>query len=143
MKDESADRPEEEVPCTDGESILHGQVLTELGITALASRLAALGVQTEVRESSLYDGGVYIRVRDASSSYFTLEWVSPEEYLTHGDALTGRELAETAREVSGALGALGLKHRMELYPAPVAGREDAPFAYYHHQWPSGPSTDEE
>ncbi|HEX2093183.1 MAG TPA: hypothetical protein VHG28_12310 [Longimicrobiaceae bacterium] len=112
------------------EAQLFGQLRTELDPSELAAALTAEGVKVELRESSHYAGGTYLRIRIGGGDDCALERVGPEEYLVHDSAGALAALSEGAERLSGALARLGIRHRLEVY-APG----DRLAGYLHHHWP--------
>lgn len=112
------------------DAVMSGTVMTDLPRHALAEALRRAGIPAQVRQSSHYADGEYVRAGGESGVYCSLERASPSEYLVRGDA-EGVEALETyARALSAALAGLGVRHRLELYD-----EEGALAAYVHHQWP--------
>lgn len=109
--------------------LMAGVLMTALPVAALADALVGAGLAAEARESSLMEGGAYVRVGGAPDVHCALERLPSAEYLARGDAESLDALAALARALSAALTGLGIRHQLEVY----AGAELA--AYLHHQWP--------
>jgi hypothetical protein len=113
---------------------LAGQLDTPLGVEELAAALAAYGIRAQVRESSHYLGGRYIRVYEGDA-HFTLECLTGE-YLARADAASAEQVLATAARVSQVLVTLDVVHRFEVY----GGTDGDLVAYLHHRWPEpGPA----
>lgn len=113
---------------TDNSAQMAGELLTDVGLRPLSSRLASAGLRVQIRESSHYQGGEYIRVYEGAD--FTMEHVGLGEYLARGDAGSVEQMLATASRVSQALTGLGIRHRFEVYDS---GNRLA--GYLHHDWP--------
>ena len=108
-----------------------GEVQTGLNPRALAARLRAAGLRAEVRESSHYEGGHYVRIREVGD--FTLERIADGEYLARADADSVEPVLRAASRVSAALTGLGIRHRFEVYDGPSEMVD-----YRHYLWPRSP-----
>jgi hypothetical protein len=113
-------------------SQLAGEIQTDLRMRAFAGQLAKAGVRGEVRESSHYVGGNYVRVYAGAD--FTFERVAAGEYLARGDAESEGQMFEAASRVSKALIDLGIRHRFEVYDA-----QSRLIHYLHYLWPEEPN----
>jgi hypothetical protein len=114
--------------------LMCGTAVTDLPLPATADALRRAGIAAQVRESSHYEGGAYVRVGAAPDVHCSLERLASAEYLVRGDADALDSLTGLARALSAALAVLGIRHRLELYVGDVLA------AYFHHQWP--PPADE-
>jgi hypothetical protein len=111
-------------------SQMAGQIDTALPLEDLTDGLSSNGVRVQVRESSHYEGGRYVRVYEGA--YFTFERIGPTEYLARGDADSVEQMHKAASAVSWALSELDLRHRFEVYDS------GARLVHYlHHHWPEG------
>ncbi|HYW11235.1 MAG TPA: hypothetical protein VE871_04740 [Longimicrobium sp.] len=110
--------------------LMFGGAVTELPLAALADALRRAGIPAEVRESSLFTGGGYIRAGTASGVNCSFEHIEPTEYLVRGDADRLVELESYARALSAALTRAGVRHRLEVY-----GEDESLAVYLHHAWP--------
>ncbi len=90
------------------------------------------GLNVQVRESSHYTGGKYIRVYDSDD--FTLERIAAGEYLVRGFEESLQHLFDVASRVSERLAVLQIRHRLELY----APSNELKY-YLHHNWPQHPA----
>lgn len=118
-------------PLAHSDVLLFGQLETPLPPADLAAALREVGLHTEARESSLYRGGIYVRLHVGDEVDFTLEHHDPTEYLARADADDVASLRSVAGEVSAALARIPIRHRFELY----AGRDEM-VMYLHHGWPA-------
>jgi len=107
-----------------------GHLDTPLPPEELASALKREGIAAEMRESSHYTGGRYLRIHAGGAADLSLERTRGGEYIVRADADEDAALADAARRVSAALGRQGIRHRFELY-GPGEGME-----YLHHDWPA-------
>jgi hypothetical protein len=112
----------------DNDPCLSGQVITPLEITELLAEFQRAGLDAEIRYSSFYEIGCYLRVQDEKSALI-FEKIEPEEYLVHGDADSLKELIALARSVSQMLCQSELRHRFELYDS-----QDQLVDYVHFNW---------
>lgn len=112
--------------------LLSGQLETPLPPADLAAALCGVGLSAEARESSLYWGGIYVRLYVGDEVDFTFEHVEPTEYLARADADYVESLKSVAGEVSAALARLRVRHRFAVYD----GRNTM-VLYLHHDWPEG------
>ncbi|HEU4557160.1 MAG TPA: hypothetical protein VFS20_04895 [Longimicrobium sp.] len=110
--------------------LLSGQLITPLPPAELAAALCGVGMEAEARESSLYWGGIYVRLYVGDEVDFTLEHVEPTEYMARADADHVDSLKSVAGEVSAALARIPIRHRFEVYDA-----RDTMVLYLHHDWP--------
>ncbi len=110
-------------------SSLYGQALTRRPVIDLSSQLAMGGLSAQVRESSHYTGGIYIRVYDGED--FTFERISGDEYLIRGFEPAIDKLLEVAMLVSSRMTTLQIRHSMEIYTL-----EDTLAHYLHYEWPA-------
>jgi hypothetical protein len=110
--------------------LMFGGATTALPPAALADALRRAGIPAEVRESSLFTGGRYIRAGTASGVTCSFEHIEPPEYLVRGDADRLAELGPFARALSAALAKAGVRHRLEVY-----GEDESLALYLHHAWP--------
>lgn len=109
-----------------------GHLLTSLGLSELAGVLAETGGPAEVRESSHYVGGLYVRASSGSENVTcSFERVSDQEYIARGDAVSFAALAQFAAALSRILAGASVKHRLEIYDG-----EDVLRAYLHLDWPA-------
>lgn len=115
------------------EARLFGQVLTDLRPRALADALRGAGLDAQRRESSLFTGGEYVRVHGPGEADAALERTDARHYLVHDAAGELGPMAGLARALSGALAALDLPHRLELYGK---ADENALTACHAHRWPA-------
>ena len=114
----------------DCESLLAGEVVTELGVNRLSARLAAAGLRVEVSDSSHFTGGRYIRIREGIDGvHFTLEHINGS-YLADADADSVEEMHAAALRVSRALTGLGIRHRFDVHDRTARLRHRL-----HHLWP--------
>jgi hypothetical protein len=97
----------------------------------LASALEREGIAAEMRESSHYTGGHYLRIHTGGPTDLSLERSGGGEYIVRADSDEDEALAAAARLVSTALGRQEVRHRFELYGPGEAGME-----YLHHDWPA-------
>lgn len=109
---------------------LAGQLTTPLPPAELAAALLGAGIEAEARESSLYWGGIYVRLYVGDEVDFTFEHIEPTEYLARADADFVESLTSVAGEVSAALARIPIRHRFEVYD----GRSTM-VLYLHHDWP--------
>lgn len=107
-----------------------GHLDTPLPPGDLASALEREGLAAELRESSHYTGGGYVRIRAGGLADLSLERTRGGEYIVRADSDEDEALANAARRVSTALARQGIRHRFELY-GPGEGME-----YLHHEWPA-------
>lgn len=110
--------------------LMFGGAVTDLPMAALADALRRAGIPAEVRESSLFTGGRYVRAVTASDVDCSFERIEPAEYLVRGDADRLGQLEPFARALSAALTEAGVRHRLEVY-----AEDESLAAYLHHQWP--------
>ncbi len=115
-----------------GNGTLAGQALTDLSVAELATCLSEAGLACQVRESSHYAGGTYLRVGRPDADA-TFERVSPNEWLVRGDAESVSALLALAEVLSRPLIGAGIRHRIEVYNG--AGTQ---IAYLHQGWPAAP-----
>jgi hypothetical protein len=107
---------------------LAGQIISGLSFRRLADLLRAGDLSAEVRDSSHYEGGRYIRVTDDGD--FTLEKIEADEYLARAEMDTAEQLLKTASRTSDVLTSQRIKHRFELYD-----EKATLVCYRHYQWP--------
>lgn len=110
--------------------LMFGGAMTDLPPAALAGAMRRGGIPATVRESSLFEGGTYIRAATPPGVDCSFEHIEPTEYLIRGDADGLDALDPFARTLSAALTQAGVRHRLEVY-----GEDESLAAYHHHQWP--------
>ncbi len=110
--------------------LMFGGAMTDLPPAALADALRRGGTPAEVRESSLFTGGWYVRIVTASGVDCSFERIEPTEYLVRGDADRLVQLEPFARALSAALAKAGVRHRLEVY-----AEDESLAAYLDHAWP--------
>ena len=110
--------------------LLFGPLETPLAPDDPAAALCGVGIAAEARESSLYTGGIYVRLYVDDEVDFTLERIEAARYLARADADPGDACPSEARKVSAALARLAIRHSFELYED--RGRM---IPYLHHNWP--------
>ena len=115
------------------EARLCGEVRTNLPPRALADALRSRGLEVQRRESSLFEGGEYVRIYASANADAALERTASDEYLVQDAGGDPVEMAALARALTGALAALDLPHRLELY---AEADENALTAYHAHRWPA-------
>lgn len=106
----------------------YDQAETALGLDDLAAAFVDEGIAAEVRESSHFAGGRYLRMCASDGAEVTLERTG-REMIVRADG-DGAALANAARLVSATMGRLGIRHRFELY-----GDENEMLIHLHHSWP--------
>ena len=109
-------------------SEMAGQIDSILGVDQLAAGLTENAVRVEVRESSFYEGGFYIRVYESAVD-FKLERVTGE-YLARADADSLEQMHHAASRVSWALAAMEIRHAFEIFD-----EHTQLICYLHYQWP--------
>ena len=114
----------------DREPHTSGQVFAPQNEAGLAAILSVSFHRTQVRESSHYTTGRYVRVDFPSEVEFFFERISDEEYLICGEGEDSQLLSQAAEEIAKCFGPHGLRCRFETY----AG-DDTLVAYAHHDWP--------
>ena len=107
-----------------------GQVFVPKNEASLAAILNETFAQTQVRESSHYSTGKYVRIDFPSDVEFFFERISDDEYLIRGEGEDSQSLGNAADEIANRLGQLGLRCRFETYDS-----DDSLVAYSHHDWP--------
>ena len=110
--------------------LLFGQIETPLPPAELAAALCGVGLSAEARESSLYWGGIYVRLYVDDEVDFTLERIEAARYLARADADPGDACPSEARKVSAALARLAIRHSFEIYD-----HHHQLLLYLHHAWP--------
>jgi len=108
--------------------LLCGQIETDFSRAQLLRGLIRHGVLPEMRESSHYEEGKYIRIH--LDSYMAIERIEDKEFLIRGDAHEPTGLIRDAESLSSALANIRLRHRMEIY-----NREKNLVGYCHWSWP--------
>jgi hypothetical protein len=107
-----------------------GQVFAPQDVEGLAVILSVSFLRTQVRESSHYTNGRYVRIDFPSQVEFFFERISEEEYLIRGEGVDSQLLRHAAEEIANCFGAHGLRCRFETY-----AEDDSLVAYAHHDWP--------
>lgn len=107
---------------------LAGEIVADMSLNRLAAILQAGNLPANVRESSHYVGGRYIRInRDTD---FSFEEIAQGEFLARADADDGQQLFRTATCISQVLTEHGIRHRFEIYDGNSTLVE-----YVHYLWP--------
>lgn len=109
-------------------SQMSGELETTLSLEDLSTQLSSSGLRVQVRESSHYEGGRYIRVNEGAE--LTLERIGPTEYLSEGEAPSVEQMYESASTLSWTLTELDLRHGFEIYDS-----SNNLAHYLHHRWP--------
>lgn len=107
-----------------------GQVFAPKNEAALAAILTETFPQTQVRESSHYSTGKYVRIDFPSDVEFFFERINDEEYLIRGEGEDSESLGDAAAEIANRFGQHGLRCRFETYD-----EADSLIGYAHHDWP--------
>ncbi len=94
--------------------IVFGTLAATWPIAEFSTLISTHGLRFELRDSSHYQGGQYLRLLD-SRTHLTVERTSQNECLIRADAESLDEVAPLLRRFSGALSALRVAHRLELY----------------------------
>ncbi len=110
--------------------LLFGQLETPLAPADLAAALCGVGLSAEARESSLYWGGIYVRLYVDDEVDFTLERIEAARYMARADADPGDACPSEARKVSAALARLAIRHSFEIYDG-----SHRLLLYLHYEWP--------
>jgi hypothetical protein len=107
-----------------------GQVFAPKNEASLAAILTETFAQTQVRESSHYSTGRYVRVDFPSDVEFFFERISDDEYLIRGEGEDQQSLGNAAHEIATCFGQHGLRCRFETYDS-----GDSLVGYSHNEWP--------
>jgi hypothetical protein len=112
---------------------LDGQIRSRYTLRRLAALLRAGGLPAEVRESSHYEDGRYVRV--IADGDFTLERIEIGEFLASATMDTDEQLFDAASRASNVLAGHDIQHRFELYDG-----QSTLVRYLHHRWPQVSAT---
>lgn len=112
----------------DDEPSLYGQITATLEITDLLAAVQRAGLDVEIRYSSFYEIGCYLRVQGEKSALM-FEKIESDEYLVRSDADSLNELMTLAKSISHVLCQSELRHRFELYDS-----QDQLVDYVHFNW---------
>lgn len=113
----------------DREPHTSGQVFAPQNEAGVAAILSVTFPLTQVRESSHYTTGRYVRIDFPSEVEFFFERISEEEYLIRGEGEDSQLLSNAAEEITNCFGTHGLRCRFETY-----AEDDSLVAYAHHDW---------
>lgn len=112
----------------DDEPSLYGQITATLEITDLLAVAQSTGLDAEIRYSSFYESGCYLRVQGEKSALM-FEKIESDEYLVRSDADSLTELIALAENLSQVFCQNQLRHRFELYDS-----QDQLIDYVHFNW---------
>ncbi len=121
-------------PTVNTDTNLAGQIMTDLPLLGLLPIVAAVFDRSEIRESSHYTDGHYIRVDLGHDGRLIFERCSDVEYLVYGDADFPGDLIQAAERLKEELAKHDLIHRFEVY------RGDLLFGEVSHNWQSATKT---
>jgi hypothetical protein len=109
---------------------LAGEISSHSSLRRLAALLRNGGLAAEVRESSHYEGGRYVRVTEDGD--FTLERTASGKFLASATMYIDAQLLDVASRASNTLAGQDIPHRLELYDG-----HSTLVRYLHHRWPQG------
>lgn len=121
-------------PTVNTDTTLAGQIMTELPLIGLLPIVAAVFERSEIRESSHYAEGYYIRTDLGHDGLLIFERCSDVEYLVHGDADFPDDLMQAAKLLQEGFAKHDIVHRLEVY------RGELFFGEVSHNWPSATQT---
>ncbi|MBS1635184.1 MAG: hypothetical protein JST26_04620 [Bacteroidetes bacterium] len=108
---------------------ISGQLLFNNSIVVLNDFFRGSSIHHEIRHSSHFQDGIYLRLSTDTGAGLTFEKTGADEFLIEGEANTQNDLEKLAALVSSTLTKQRLKHRLELYST-----DDNEFSYFHYNW---------
>lgn len=108
---------------------IYGQLFFDNSLDSLDSLFKDSKLHHEIRYSSHFNEGAYLRLQLNPHTELTFEKVDTNEFLIRGEANDEDDLLKLADIVSSVFSRLKLKHRLELY-----NTEDKEFHYYNYDW---------
>ncbi len=100
---------------SDTAAVVHGGLATSKSLEELLAILSPAFPQGEIRESSHYEGGHYVKIKSDAGSHIGFERCSDLEYLISGDGEDPREFLGFVDELAEVLVAADIIHRLEVY----------------------------
>jgi hypothetical protein len=114
---------------SDHYSTLAGEIATSLGLEEMREIAASAFPGSEIRESSHYEGGRYIKVDLGEYDQLSFERCSDSEYIVRGETEAAAKLKQAAERLSAAFASHQISNRFEVYHAGELCGE------FDHAWP--------
>lgn len=108
---------------------IYGQLFFDNSLDNLDNLFQDCKLQHEIRYSSHFHDGAYLRLQLNADNELTFEKVDTNEFLIRGEANNQDDLLKMADIISSIFSRQKLKHILELY-----NTEDKEFHYYNYDW---------
>ena len=108
---------------------IYGQLLFKNSLNILDNFFQDSALHHEIRHSSHFQDGVYLRLWFNTESELTFEKIETDEILIRGEAISQHDLIKLSDLTSSIFSKQKLKHRLELYSS--NGDE---IGYYNYNW---------
>ena len=106
-----------------------GQLFFNNSFDALSNLFQESGLDHEIRHSSHFEDGTYLRLSLNPNAELTFEKIDTNEFLIQGEANNQEDLLKLAEITSSVFSLQKLRHRLELY-----NLDDKEFGYFNHYW---------
>ncbi len=105
-----------------------GDIASDLSISELSQQLSNVGLRSEMRFSSHYTDGIYLRLYIGAD--VILEREAPSNYVVRGEATTAEQIRAALVQLSSCLTLLDIRHAIEAYDESTAIID-----CLHYNWP--------
>jgi hypothetical protein len=108
---------------------ISGQILFNNSLENLEIIFKDSILKHEIRHSSHFQNGTYLRLSLNTDAELTFENISANEFLIRGEANSQNDLLKLADITSSVFSKQNLRHRLELYD--IYNNE---FGYFNYEW---------